>query len=93
MNSSTKVSYVRCVRSQSAWTSGLKTLLLLALLLPMTGCESLIGMKEVETRGIELMVCREGVWDPWYWHTDDTDGSIEQAKANNAARLAWGCPP
>lgn len=32
------------------------------------------------------------VWQPIRWSTRDTDETIAQAKASNAARLAFGCP-
>lgn len=32
------------------------------------------------------------VWKPISWSSRDTDQTIAEAKANNAARKAWGCP-
>lgn len=32
------------------------------------------------------------VWQPIRWSAADTDETIAQAKASNAARLAFGCP-
>lgn len=71
----------------------LKPVLLLSATLLMVSCETRIGTKDLETRGVELTVCREGAWEPWLWHPDDTDETIAQAKSNNAARIGWGCPP
>ena len=35
-------------------------------------------------------VCK--AWLPISWSSRDTPETIAEAKANNAARVAWGCP-
>lgn len=38
----------------------------------------------------DFAVCQ--AWQPVHWSVEDTDQTIIEAKQNNAARLAWGCP-
>jgi hypothetical protein len=43
----------------------------------------------MDTREIESEVCAS--WHPVSWSSKDTTQTIKEAKANNAARKAWGC--
>lgn len=69
----------------------LPSLAVMSLLL--TGCAM-----TMDTAGTEpppegarpLAVC--GSWLPISWSSRDTDQTIREAKANNRARTAWGCP-
>lgn len=66
----------------------LLALSLLAPLLLMGSCAKTTDTS-AKTDEIATTVCR--TWLPVYWSPADTDLTIEQAKANNAARRAWGC--
>lgn len=76
---------------------GCRRLLPLAMLLPLTltGCATTMGIAGTDTprhssEGNQLVVCQ--AWTPVYWRDSWPDDAILQAKQNNAARLAWGCP-
>ena len=64
------------------------------LLLTLTGCATTTGIAGTEPRydseGNQLVVCQ--AWSPIYWRDAWPDDAVLQAKQNNAARLAWGCP-
>jgi predicted small secreted protein len=65
------------------------TLLLVTLML--ASCTTMTGIGKIETgEANQLAVC--DAWKPIYWKSSWPDDSILQAKQNNAARLAWGCP-
>lgn len=60
--------------------------------LTLTACVTTMGTGETE-QAIEdnaLKVC--DAWLAISWSTRDTDQTIREAKANNAARTAYGCP-
>lgn len=64
----------------------------LLLTLMVAGCTTTMGTGGTE-QAIEdnaLEVC--AAWLPISWSTRDTDQTVREAKANNAARIAWGCP-
>lgn len=56
----------------------------LALTLTLAGCATMTAIG-----GTEPPVCL--VWRPVTWSVHDTDQTIREAKANNAARLGYGC--
>ena len=64
---------------------------LLLLMLPLASCTTMMGIGKIDT-GVEnqLAVCE--AWKPILWKSSWPDEAILQAKQNNAARLAWGCP-
>lgn len=53
-----------------------------------TSCATTTATVETEPEGADpSLVCL--VWVPISWSTRDTDQTIREAKANNAAREAW----
>lgn len=64
---------------------------LMSLLL--TGCAMTMGTGATDPppeAARPLAVC--GSWLAISWSSQDTDQTIREAKANNRAREAWGCP-
>lgn len=67
----------------------LATLLLATMLT--ASCTTMMGIGRIDTgEQNQLAVCQ--AWKPILWRSSWPDEAILQAKQNNAARLAWGCP-
>lgn len=72
--------------------TGLRKLLLLGLMsLGLMSCAMTTGTGGTDPEAVRpTAVCL--VWQPISWSANDTDQTIREAKANNRARRAWGCP-
>lgn len=69
----------------------LKLLLLLVPILMTTACATTgTGVTDQVIEDNALKVCH--AWLPISWSSRDTEQTRNEVKANNSARVAWGCP-
>lgn len=57
----------------------------------LVGCTAAMGTAGTDRRvsAANTKVC--SVWRPITWSSSDSDQTIREIKANNAANKAWGC--
>jgi uncharacterized lipoprotein YajG len=71
----------------------MKLVTLLSMTVLLVGCATTMGIGGINANpeaANPTAVCH--VWKPVSWSSKDTDQTITEVKANNAARKAWGCP-
>ena len=72
-------------------TASPKLLLPVLMSLMLMGCATTTGTGATDPEAARpTAVCL--VWKPISWSSRDTDQTIREARANNRARTAWGCP-